>query len=614
MIRRQFHNERSRIAGEHLGFLQDDTGNNDCCHTQEVCTGCNPSGAAEDCTCDHCDERLLCAAGDKGGCHNCHTAVTFIFNGSGSHDSGDAAAGTNQNRDKGLTRQTKLPEDTIQNECDTSHIAACFQDSQQDEQYQHLRYKAQNCAYTGNNTIQDQTLQPVGAVYSIQTLFDQNRNTRNPYAVISRIRFTLCELISSSVQVIHGCSFSCNFQRFFIFYIIGEVIIVILFESQDCFLCSFTVIGVCFCVDVFFQSGSICTLFVQVCNIAVNDSIGVTVFISSVIVCAGTNAQQVPAIAEHAVICPVCCSRTNGNHGDVIYQEHDYCEDRQTQPTVGNDLIDLIGCGQTALVLFLETILNNGSNVLVTLIGDNAFCIIVQFFFRSGNVLFNMCLVGIRHFQLFQNLFIPFEDLDCIPSLLFLRNVMQEFFFNVCNGMFYRAAKGVLRNSRFHFLCCSNGFIGSFLNTGALQCGNFNNLASQFLGKLVNADLVAALADNVHHVDGNNDRNAQFNELCGQIEVTLQVCTINDVQDCIRAFLNQIVSGNDFFQCVRGQGVNTRKVCDDNILVSLELTFFFLDSYAGPVTDELIGSCQRIEQGCLSGIWVAGKRNFQIHT
>ena len=68
------------IAGEHLGLLKNDTGNDDRCDTDDVSAGGNPRRTAEDSARDHRDERYLSAAGDKCCCHDRHTAVTFIFN------------------------------------------------------------------------------------------------------------------------------------------------------------------------------------------------------------------------------------------------------------------------------------------------------------------------------------------------------------------------------------------------------------------------------------------------------------------------------------------------------------------------------------------------------
>ena len=605
MVCRQLHNERSRVAGEHLCLFQNDTGNNDRCHAQEVCAGCDPCRTAEDCAGDHCDKRLLSAAGDKGGCHNGHTTVTFVLDGSGCHDAWDAAACADQDRDEGLTGQTELTEDTVHNECDTSHVAASLQDCQQDEQYQHLRYKAQNCADTGNDTIQDQTLQPVNTVYCVQSLFDQYRNTRNPYAVVSRIRLTLCELFCCCGQIIHRGSLCGDFQCFFILNVIGEVSIVFVLIVHDEILCSLAVKGICFCVNVAFQLCGVHTLFVQVCHIAVDDSVCVAVFICCIIIRACADAQQVPAIAEQSVVCPACCGRTNGNHGDVVNQEHDNCEDRQTQPAVGDDLIDLIrSCHAGSL--FLQAVLDDGCDVQITLVGDDALCVVVHFLFGSLDILFNVLFGSLRNIQLFQDFVITLEDLDGVPSLLLFRLVVQASLFDMCNSVFYTAAELVLRHHGNLALSNLHCLLGSLVNAGAFQCGDLNNLAAQFLCQLVDADLVAVLADNVHHVDGYHYRNAQLHQLCGEVQVTFQVGTVDDVQNGIRTFLDQIVSGNNLFQGVRRKGVDTRQVCDDNIFMTFQLTFLFFYGYTRPVTNELVRTCQCVEQCGFTSVRVTG--------
>ena len=43
--------------------------------------------------------------------------------------------------------------------------------------------------------------------------------------------------------------------------------------------------------------------------------------------------------------------------------------------------------------------------------------------------------------------------------------------------------------------------------------------------------LVTRFFYQVHHVDSHNNRNTQFHDLCGQIQVTFDVGTIYDVDD-----------------------------------------------------------------------------------
>ena len=73
---------------------------------------------------------------------------------------------------KDLPDKAELPEDTVHDEGDTRHVTAGLKEGQEDEQNQHLRNEAKNCADTGYDTVQDQALQPVCAVYSVQAAFD----------------------------------------------------------------------------------------------------------------------------------------------------------------------------------------------------------------------------------------------------------------------------------------------------------------------------------------------------------------------------------------------------------------------------------------------------------
>ena len=156
--------------------------------------------------------------------------------------------------------------------------------------------------------------------------------------------------------------------------------------------------------------------------------------------------------------------------------------------------------------------------------------------------------------------------------------------------------------------------LGGFHNAGSLQSGDLDHFAAQLTGQLVNVDLVAILLDHVHHVDGHDHRDAQLHQLGGQIQVALQVGTVDDVQNGVGALADQIVPGHHFLQRVGRQGVNTRQVGDGNFGVLLQLALFLFHSNAGPVADELVCTGQRIEQRRLTGVGVAREGNGQLHT
>ena len=133
------------------------------------------------------------------------------------------------------------------------------------------------------------------------------------------------------------------------------------------------------------------------------------------------------------------------------------------------------------------------------------------------------------------------------------------------------------------------------------------------IGELGRVNAVAVLADNVHHVQRNDHRDAQFGELRGQVQVALQVGRVDDVEQRVRALVDQHVTGDDFFHRVRAQGVNARKIRNDDILLALEAAFLLLNRNARPVADELVRAGQVVEQRGLAAVRVAGKRDLDLH-
>jgi hypothetical protein len=77
-----------------------------------------------------------------------------------------------------------------------------------------------------------------------------------------------------------------------------------------------------------------------------------------------------------------------------------------------------------------------------------------------------------------------------------------------------------------------------------------------------------------------NNGDSQLNELSGEIQVSLKVCAVDDVQDSVGTLTDEIITGDDLLQGVGRKGINARQVGDDNAVVLLELTFLFFDSNA----------------------------------
>ena len=62
------------------------------------------------CIRDRGNDGQLGAAGDEGGGHDGHLAVTVVLDGTGGHDAGNTAAGADEHGNEGLTRQAEPAE------------------------------------------------------------------------------------------------------------------------------------------------------------------------------------------------------------------------------------------------------------------------------------------------------------------------------------------------------------------------------------------------------------------------------------------------------------------------------------------------------------------------
>ena len=312
------------------------------------------------------------------------------------------------------------------------------------------------------------------------------------------------------------------------------------------------------------------------------------------------------AVTEDAVVGEVGGGSTHANHGNPVHGEHNQREDGKTQPAVGDNLINLVGGGEAASLLFLVAGLDHLGDVNIALIGDDGFGIVIQFGFRCLDVLFNVVAGGGGDIQLSQHLVVPLKDLDGIPSLLLLGHIVQHSLLNVGNGVLHRTGEGV-HGDGFNVLGGINGGFCGFHDTGALQCGDFHDLAAQLLCQLVGVNLIAVFPHNIHHVHGDDHGDAQLGQLSGQVQVALQIGAVDDVQDGIGTLANQIISGDDFLQGVGGQGIDAGQVGDDNTIVLFQLALFLFHGNTGPVANELIGAGQGVEQGGFTAVRVARK-------
>ena len=501
MIGGKLHDEGSGFPGEGAGLFQDDAGNDDRRHAQEVSAGCDPPRAVEKSRGDQSDNGQLCAAGDKGGGHHRHAAVAFILNGAGGHDTGNTAAGADEHRDKGFSGKTEFAEYAVHHKGDSGHVAAGFQEGQKDEKHQHLRDEAENGADPADDTVKDQPLQPTGAVKGIQAFFRENGDPRHPNAVIfcggCFFKDGICR--GGNVVTRFGQRFAVSAVGFFKAAEVG-----FFGGGEEIFRADHTG-GFRFGQrheDGFIREG------------------GFGVIGNGFFVSAAADAEKTEPVAEKAVVGPIGDPGADGGNGNIINDEHHRGEDRQRQHAVGNDLIDLIGSRELPGVFLLVAALQQRGDVEIAFVGDDAFGVVVHFFFGGSDVGFDMFGNFGVDVQLFRDLFVPLEDLNGVPALLFGGEIVKNGFFNMGDGVFRRTGKGVHRHGR-AVPCRPEGFFHGFGNAFVFQRGDFRNGAAQFCGKSFGVDAVAVFLYDIHHVHGDHHGDPGFDELGGEVEIAL---------------------------------------------------------------------------------------------
>lgn len=176
--------------------------------------------------------------------------------------------------------------------------------------------------------------------------------------------------------------------------------------------------------------------------------------------------------------------------------------------------------------------------------------------------------------ELRKHLVVALEDFYSVPSLLLLGESVDGGLFNVRESVLDGALKGVHREGlgALRRLDCR---LGGVHDSVAFKGGDLNYLAAELAGELIDVYLVAVLLNDVHHVDGDNNGDAELGQLGGEIEVSFEVRTVDYVKYSVRALIDKIVSRDNFLKGVGRERIDTGKVGDDNAVMLLSFPSFF---------------------------------------
>ena len=77
--------------------------------------------------------------------------------------------------------------------------------------------------------------------------------------------------------------------------------------------------------------------------------------------------------------------------------------------------------------------------------------------------------------------------------------------------------------------------------------------------------------------------------------------------------MNQVGSGNDFFQGIGRERIDTGKVLDYHVIVAFQTPFLLFNGNTRPVTYVLAAAGQVVEQGGFAAVRISSKCDFNFH-
>ena len=289
--------------------------------------------------------------------------------------------------------------------------------------------------------------------------------------------------------------------------------------------------------------------------------------LDSCVVGVATLAEHIPTVGtKELVVGEVGHRAAQGRNGDVVHAEHDDHKDRQAQDTVGNHAVDLLGGAHLCRSLG-EALVNDVGNHAVTLAGDDGLGVVVAVLLALGDQLLHASGLLLGEVDELAGVRIALEQLDSVVAALVGGNARRQVVLDVVQNVLDGGIELVLR----HLALRSSGLLDlleQLLDALVLKGRDHHDRTTELLGELVRVDLIAVLLDQVGHVEGNDHGQAGLDNLKRQVQVTLEVGGIDDLDDDIGLAAHEVIARALLLGAVGGKRVDAREVRDGNVLVA----------------------------------------------
>ena len=149
-----------------------------------------------------------------------------------------------------------------------------------------------------------------------------------------------------------------------------------------------------------------------------------------------------------------------------------------------------------------------------------------------------------------------------------------------------------------------NRMADQLVNSLALGSGNGDNRDSQGLLHLIDQDRAPVLPQLIHHIEGHYHRHAQLQKLHRQIEISLNIGRIHNIDNSLRLLPDNKFPCHNLLTAVGRHGVNTRQICNQRIVVSLNHAVLPVYCHSRKISYMLLRACQLIKQRRLSAVLI----------
>ena len=149
-----------------------------------------------------------------------------------------------------------------------------------------------------------------------------------------------------------------------------------------------------------------------------------------------------------------------------------------------------------------------------------------------------------------------------------------------------------------------NGVPDEFLDSFSAGSGNRNDRDPEKSLELVDIDIPVIGADFIHHVERDDHGNVHLKKLYGQIQISLNIGCVQDIDDGPGLFGQNKIAGDQFLTAVGRHGIDSRKIGHLGVGVAADRPVFAADSHTRKVADMLIGACELVEKRRFSAVLV----------